>query len=300
MRTATAVVIALAKPFLLILLLPMLIATYGVVGHQIEKAVEEFGRTAENYDAAFPESMTPHTVEKLDIGLVREIGQEMDVDVEGTLERLRQLDGGFWLYVAQSEIFLAMQARLAGRIIAWSWIGISIKVVLIALGYVVDRKLKAPQSAEARWEAFQPRPCRLVRRYFPLLMILLAAVYLGISISTVRRISVQSAVEENRTGVMGDCRRIVADARQWYRKSVDLGGGGESWSELSFDALPVGSSTPNGSYGFTLDGAVLTVTGTGAVEDSEGKVARVTLTYDAATDSLVSPPTSRVMDELLP
>jgi hypothetical protein len=120
-----------------------------------------------------------------------------------------------------------------------------------------------------------------------ILFIVLSVIIVGIAVAVGITQFNQSAVDSNRNALLLDCQSIIAAAQQWYRKPVDLGGGGGSFDGLdSLAQLDVSVQNENGSYALDpgeTGGDVIKVDATGVQRDAGGNFIQVSMTYNAAS-----------------
>lgn len=119
-----------------------------------------------------------------------------------------------------------------------------------------------------------------------LLMIVLSVIIVGVSVAVGIGQFGENALSANRDALAADSQRIVASAQQWYRKPVSLGGGGNSFTNLTLGDLGISGTNQNGAYALTIDSAQqITIVGTGNEKNDSGNDVQVTIEYYAANDS---------------
>jgi hypothetical protein len=246
-----AVGASVLKSLLLVVLFPwiaIVVLEHQVVRPQIGKAIyEEFDQTWYRLDATIlNESRTLDTVQDSAIARVRELSQELGIDVEEPLMHLQDPEGEIWRRIANGEFITAMILPLYKTSVTQSWIAVALHVVVVALGYWVDRAVKRPRFTEAQLESMQRRTWRWVRRYVPLLMILLAAFPLGGRIWGLRAMSIYHVSAQNLDAVVTDLLHLSIEAHQYHRTALNLGGGGQSFAGLTADATGLSRLTPYG------------------------------------------------------
>ena len=99
-----------------------------------------------------------------------------------------------------------------------------------------------------------------------LLLLVLSAIIVGVSIVIGINMFSSSAVQANQDAVLQDCLNIGARAQEWYRKPVNLGGGGRSFDNLDdVTILNISAINANVSAPFVLtpSGQTLQIVGTG-------------------------------------
>lgn len=103
-----------------------------------------------------------------------------------------------------------------------------------------------------------------------LLLLILAAVIVGVAITLGINMFAQNSAQANQEAVMQDVLTIASRAQAWYRRPVQMGGGGRSYTNMTLANLNFPGSNANGTYGLSGGGATtVTITGTG-VEDGNG------------------------------
>lgn len=122
-----------------------------------------------------------------------------------------------------------------------------------------------------------------------LLLLILAAVIVGVAITLGINMFAQNSAQANQEAVMQDVLTIASRAQAWYRRPVQMGGGGRSYSAMTLANLNFPGTNANGSYSL-LNGGATTVTIRGdGVEDGngDGTVLRV--------EALITPDSVRTM-----
>jgi hypothetical protein len=123
-----------------------------------------------------------------------------------------------------------------------------------------------------------------------LLLLILAAVIVGIAITVGINMFSQNSVQANQEAVTQDVLTIASRAQAWYRKPVALGGGGRDFSGLNgkLQLINFSASNANGAYTFTGGNATGgTVTGVG-VENGDGTGANLTVVATITADSVTA------------
>jgi len=124
-----------------------------------------------------------------------------------------------------------------------------------------------------------------------LLLITLSAIIVGVSVLVGIQMFSENAVQANQDAVLQDMMTIASRAQDWYRKPVQLGGGGRNWTLMpsdstAFDVLQLPQTTANGSYQITSAASGLTITGVGTEDgDGDGTPVTVVITVDSASVS---------------
>lgn len=123
-----------------------------------------------------------------------------------------------------------------------------------------------------------------------LLLIVLGVIVVGIAVAIGINIFSESAAQANFDAVMSDMLRIASNAQQWYMKPTSLGGGGRTFSSVSFTNINTSAGNANGSYAFSnVSGTNFDVTGIGNMDgDKDGTPITISLTVYA--DSVASTP----------
>ena len=122
-----------------------------------------------------------------------------------------------------------------------------------------------------------------------ILMIVLAVIIVAIAVTVGISQFSESALQANRDAIASDCMRVVASGQQWYKKPTSLGGGGNSFTGMTFGSLGIDSSSANGTVSLTVDsGNQITVTGTGNENTTGGSAVEVTMEYYATQDSFAT------------
>lgn len=119
-----------------------------------------------------------------------------------------------------------------------------------------------------------------------ILFIVLSVIIVGVAVAVGITQFGENATEANKNALELDCQQIIARAQQWYRKPVELGGGGSTFTDLTLDKI--GVAAMNGNVDPEGDGFVLTVNDAKEImvevagrEQGVG----VRMTYNADSDS---------------
>lgn len=103
-----------------------------------------------------------------------------------------------------------------------------------------------------------------------LLLLILAAVIVGVAITLGINMFAQNSAQANQEAVMQDVLTIGSRAQAWYRRPVQMGGGGRDFAGMTLANLNFPGTNANGSYALSGGNtATVTITGTG-VEDGNG------------------------------
>ncbi|MDZ7268173.1 MAG: hypothetical protein ONB48_09255 [candidate division KSB1 bacterium] len=119
-----------------------------------------------------------------------------------------------------------------------------------------------------------------------LLLLILAAVIVGVAITLGINMFAQNSAQANQEAVMQDVLTIASRAQAWYRRPVQMGGGGRTYATVTLANLNFPASNANGSYALSGGNATtLTITGTG-VEDGDGDGTNLQITAVITPDSV--------------
>lgn len=123
-----------------------------------------------------------------------------------------------------------------------------------------------------------------------LLLLILAAVIVGVAITLGINMFAQNSAQANQEAVTQDVLTIASRAQAWYRRPVQMGGGGRDFTGgggVSLAKLNFPTTNANGTYDLTVAAQALTVTGTG-VENPDGAGNNLTVTAVVHPDSVFS------------
>lgn len=119
-----------------------------------------------------------------------------------------------------------------------------------------------------------------------LLLLILSAVIVGVAIVMGINMFAENAGQANQDAVMQDVLTIASRAQAWYRRPVELGGGGRTYVGMSLVDLNFDAANDNGTYALTGQSATaVTVTGIGT-ENPDGLGANVTVVVSAGADTV--------------
>lgn len=121
-----------------------------------------------------------------------------------------------------------------------------------------------------------------------LLLLILAAVIVGVAITLGINMFAQNSAQANQEAVMQDVLTIASRAQAWYRRPVQMGGGGRDWTAgggVSLIKLNFPVTNANGSYSLTAAPNELTIVGTG-VESGDANPDLLTITAVITPDSV--------------
>lgn len=123
-----------------------------------------------------------------------------------------------------------------------------------------------------------------------LLLLILAAVIVGVAITLGINMFAQNSAQANQEAVVQDVLTIASRAQAWYRRPVQMGGGGRDWTAnggVSLAKLNFPGQNANGSYSLTAAASQLTITGTG-VESGDADPDLLVVTAVISPDSVRS------------
>ena len=99
----------------------------------------------------------------------------------------------------------------------------------------------------------------------------------------------EDAVIANRDALARECRTIISGARAFYGKPITQGGGGNSFTGLTFAALGMGSgnryTSAHGRFALSSTAQTVTCVGTGSEQVADGNDIKVKVVYFANSDS---------------
>jgi len=123
------------------------------------------------------------------------------------------------------------------------------------------------------------------------LLIILATIV--ISVATVVGVTRfgEAAVTASRDALNRECQTILSRSKGYYRKSIGQGGGGNSFTGLTFARLGMGAdddryASPGGTFELASTAQTVTCLGTGSEPVHDGHDIQVRLVYFAAGDSI--------------
>lgn len=121
-----------------------------------------------------------------------------------------------------------------------------------------------------------------------LLLLILAAVIVGVAITLGINMFAQNSAQANQEAVMQDVLTIASRAQAWYRRPVQMGGGGRTFSGMTLADLNFPQSNANGGFALSsLSATSATITGTG-VEDADQDGNELQIACVISPDSVVS------------
>jgi len=119
-----------------------------------------------------------------------------------------------------------------------------------------------------------------------LLLLILAAVIVGIAITLGINMFAQNSAQANQEAVTQDVLTIASRAQAWFRRPVQMGGGGRTFAGMTLANINFPGTNPNGAYLLGAGTATaITVTGTG-VEDAGGAVGALTVVLAVGVDTV--------------
>ena len=102
-----------------------------------------------------------------------------------------------------------------------------------------------------------------------LLLLILAAIIVGIAIVMGINMFGENAVQANQDAVTQDVLTIASRAQGWYRRPAQMGGGGRTFTGLDLADINFQAANDNGAYALSgIAAGQFTVTGTGT-EDGD-------------------------------
>ncbi|MGE5498442.1 MAG: hypothetical protein ACM3Q2_10245 [Syntrophothermus sp.] len=112
-----------------------------------------------------------------------------------------------------------------------------------------------------------------------LLLIVLGVIIVGIAVVVGINMFSASSVEANKNALTSDLQNLGSMAQQFYRKPVELGGGGNSFTGGTGWTIPTTlATTGNGTYVPTVADQTVTIVGTGTETGADGNPVKVTAT----------------------
>jgi len=100
-----------------------------------------------------------------------------------------------------------------------------------------------------------------------LLLIVLGTIIVGVAVVVGINMFSQGAVNAERDALVQDVNTIGANAAAYWRKPVEMGGGGRDFTGLTLDKLGADASNANGAFVLAVvDADSITVTATGGNE----------------------------------
>ena len=120
-----------------------------------------------------------------------------------------------------------------------------------------------------------------------LLLLILSAIIVGVSIVMGINMFGENAAQANQDAVTQDVLTIASRAQGWFRRPVQLGGGGRSFNGVTLAGLNFATPNDNGSYAATVTagGDSLRIVGTGN-ENPDGAGGNLAVTVDVGADGV--------------
>jgi hypothetical protein len=122
-----------------------------------------------------------------------------------------------------------------------------------------------------------------------LLLLILSAIIVGVAIVVGINMFGQNAVQANQDAVTQDVLTLASRAQGWYRRPVQMGGGGRDFTGLNTNGPEkLNFTTPNDNGSYTLSGGTateLTIEGTGT-EDAGGAAGPLKVSVKIFADSI--------------
>ena len=132
-----------------------------------------------------------------------------------------------------------------------------------------------------------------------ILLIVLAAVIVGIAVVVGMQMMGESAIDANKRACTQDLLNLAAKAQQWWRTPASLGGGGRTFAELADSSdialLTPNATTENGTMNIKTAGTastvVLQITGIESADDDDlPMILSLSVTKDAVGSLVVDEP----------
>ncbi|HPN34260.1 MAG TPA: hypothetical protein PK843_07095 [bacterium] len=121
-----------------------------------------------------------------------------------------------------------------------------------------------------------------------LLLIVLSVIIVGIAVVVGINMFGASAASANLEAVSNDLLNLAARAQQYYVKPTSMGGGGNSFTDLTLEDLTAKPSNDNGTYTLgTNSGSSVQIIGTGT-QDGDGDGAKCKVTVTVMADSIAT------------
>ncbi len=127
-----------------------------------------------------------------------------------------------------------------------------------------------------------------------LLLIVLSVIIVGIAVVVGINMFGASAASANLEAVTSDLLNLAARAQQYYVKPSGMGGGGNSFVDISIQDLTPKATNENGTYSVSSAGTATTVGIQGVgVQDGDGDGTNCTVTVTVFADSIATNITNR-------
>jgi len=123
-----------------------------------------------------------------------------------------------------------------------------------------------------------------------LLLIVVGVIIVGIAVAVGINMFTESAAQANFDAITSDMIRIASNAQQWYMKPSSMGGGGRTFTGMTFSKVGCNPGNGNGTYAFeNIQQDQFDIRGIGVEDgDKDGSPATVVLTV--YPDSVSSAP----------
>jgi hypothetical protein len=119
-----------------------------------------------------------------------------------------------------------------------------------------------------------------------LLLLILSAVIVGVAIVMGINMFAENAAQANQDAVLQDVLTLASRAQAWYRRPVELGGGGRTFAGITLADLNFPATNGNGTYTLGVGTATaLPITGVGT-ENPDGTGANLTITIAVGADTV--------------
>ncbi len=123
-----------------------------------------------------------------------------------------------------------------------------------------------------------------------LLLIVVGVIIVGIAVAIGITMFTESAAQANFEAITADMIRIASNAQQWYMKPGSMGGGGRTFSGMTFTKVGVNPSNGNGAYAFeSIQPNQFNIRGIG-VEDGDNDGSPATIVLTVFPDSVSNSP----------
>jgi hypothetical protein len=118
-----------------------------------------------------------------------------------------------------------------------------------------------------------------------LLLLILAAIIVGVTIMLGIDMFSQNSAEANQQAVVQDILAIAGRAQAWYKRPTQMGGGGRTYNGITLAKINLPTSNANGGYSITGNGNTATIVGNG-VEDADGDGSPLQVTITVGVDTV--------------
>jgi hypothetical protein len=119
-----------------------------------------------------------------------------------------------------------------------------------------------------------------------LLLLILSAIIVGVAMVVGINMFGQNAAQANQDAVTQDVLTIASRAQGWFRRPVQMGGGGRKFSGITLKALNFVTPNDNGTFALpTVTATSITIQGDGT-EDPNNDGTNVQVKVDVFADSI--------------